>query len=429
MSNSTGAGLFPRWGAILAAMVIAAPAFGQIMIANDDPHSLQLGQPLVVDAPGVLDNDLLDGESAAEMGAVAELVLDAAHGDLVLGADGAFSYSPGPTFEGMDSFAYAAVFGAVSDQATVFLSACEGGPDVFMCWKEGAFNALAEDLGYYAQVESFEDDAVWAPSRSPNTAPSVTNLGVRWTTNHPDAPAFNEIRTGPGPARTGLWGAFDAEHGYAEGTPSLCDVDNPPEPCLFHDGLTGEAVTGAPPLVGIAGFFHGIWGANVAIIIDDVDVYPGGRVYNHQFLGVIDTRPAGFRKFSFEEQDGKIGQAFYVWADDFTLLTSAPPVSAVDDQPSRFFFAGAGPNPAAGATTWRFNLAAESAVQLRVYDARGRLVRELRNGVLSAGEHGVGWNNRDVHGRPVAAGTYLGRLTVTSGAQSEDQVRKLIVLH
>ena len=76
----------------------------QIMVAQDDFHGLQVDELLIVDAPGVLDNDLLDGESAAESGAVAELVADAAHGDLVLSPDGSFSYAPGPSFTGLDHF-------------------------------------------------------------------------------------------------------------------------------------------------------------------------------------------------------------------------------------------------------------------------------------------------------------------------------------
>ena len=34
------------------------------------------------------------------------------------------------------------------------------------------------------------------------------------------------------------WGLFDPEHGYAWGTPTLCDVDVPETHCLTHDGFT-----------------------------------------------------------------------------------------------------------------------------------------------------------------------------------------------
>ncbi len=405
----------------------ASPAQSQVMIANDDSFSVQLHQQLVIDPPGILDNDLLDGESAPEFGAVAQLVTPAAHGTLVLNPNGSFTYSPDATFDGLDSFVYAAVKDSVSDQATVFLTACEGGPDVFSCWKEGAFMALAAEHGYYATVESFEGPA-WDIARSPVSQPSVTNLGIRWTSNFPDTPQFNPITTGSGPARTGNYGVFDPRHGFATGTVGTCDVDNPPETCLHHDGFSGEVVAGAQPLVGISGYLSGSHGANAAIVIDDTVLYPGGVVVGYQFFGVIDTRPTGFTKFKFEEQDGKIGQSLFIFGDDFTLLTTAPIVSAAPTAESRFFFAGAGPNPAGGATTWRFTLPAAAEVNLSVYDVRGRLVRQLSSGLREAGEHAVAWNGRDAGGRDVAAGTYFGKLKV-GGQRGSEQVRKIIILH
>lgn len=415
-------------GFLMILLAASAAAQAQVMIASDDFFSVQYNQPLEVDTPGILDNDLLDGESAPEMGAVAELVTDAAHGDLGLNPDGSFTYSPGPTFEGSDSFVYAAVLDAVSDEATVFLSACEGGPDVFFCWKEGAFQSKAAELGYFSTLESFEGPA-WDPVRTPFSAPAITNFGVRWTSNHPDAPAFNPLSTTSGPPRTGMWAVYDPEHGYAEGTPAQCDVDVPPEICLYHDGFTGEVVAGAPPLVGVGGYVNGIYLANISIIIDDINVYPGGHIWDHQFFGVIDTRPTGFSRFSFEEQDGKVGQALFVWGDDFTFLTTAPPITAVPGTESRFNFAGAGPNPAGGATTWRFTLPAAATVDLAIYDVRGRLVRELGRGEKNAGEHAVGWDSRDARGRRVPAGTYFGKLKVSAGDRSGVKVRKIIILH
>ena len=44
----------------------------------------------------------------------------------------------------------------------------------------------------------------------------------------------------------------------------------------------------------------------------------------HRFLGVIDVGTSGFTRFEFREIEGRAGNALYVWADDFTLLTAAP---------------------------------------------------------------------------------------------------------
>lgn len=153
-----------QWGLICAIMTFTGPATAQVIVATDDSFSVQYNQPLVVDEPGILDNDLVDGESAPEMGAVAELVIDTAHGTLAMNPNGFFTYSPGPTFEELDSFVYATVLNLVSDEATVYLSACEGGPDVFFCWKEGAFQAMAADLGYVSSSQ--------APVPTPPAAPA-----------------------------------------------------------------------------------------------------------------------------------------------------------------------------------------------------------------------------------------------------------------
>ena len=423
-----------REASALLCLLLAASstvASAQVLVAVDESFGLPYAEMLVVDTPGVLDNDLLDGEAAFEFGATAEFVSGALEGDLILNPDGSFTYNPGPTFDGLDSFVYAVVSGSVSAQATVYFSACRGGPDVFTCWKEGAFLAMANDLGYYSQTESFEDDAVWGAARTPNTVPSVANLGVRWTSNYPVAPPVaNPITTTNGGPRTGLWSIYDANHGYAEGTSEICDVDFPDTNCLYHDGVTGTVEPGASPLVGVGGYMEGTYPANMAIVINDTTLYPGGNISSYQFFGVVDTRPAGFTRFKFEEQAGKVGQKVLVWGDDFTFLTADPPAAVASPAAStRVFFAGAGPNPSSGSTTWRFTLASEMDVHLAVYNARGHLIRELANDRRGPGEHAFGWNGRDRVDRKVAAGTYFGRLSVGRGSGSEILVRKMVILH
>ena len=416
---------------VLAGLVVAlmaAPASAQ-MVAADDFFSLQLGEVLTVEAPGILDNDLLHEESAPEMGAFAVLVTDALHGNLEMLDDGSFTYYPDASFDGFDSFTYAVVFEQYSDEATVYFSACSNGPDVFFCWNENAWLAKAAEYGYFARTESFEDEAAFESVHWPNTAPIVYNMGVGWTTNHPDQPVGNGVSVASGPARTGLWSILDPMHGYAEGSAGMCDVDNPPETCLYHDGFTGEVQAGQPPLVGVGGYIDATYGASMDIIIDGTTQYPGGFVFGYQFFGVVDSRPEGFTRFSFEEQNGKIGQPFYVFGDDFTFLSAEAPITAAPQHKTQFLFAGAGPNPASGHTTWRFTLPSAGNTDLAIYDTRGRLVRQLSSAQVDAGEHAVAWNSRDDMGRSVSAGTYFGKLRVEMGGQSSVQVRKIIILH
>ncbi len=68
------------------------------------------------------------------------------------------------------------------------------------------------------------------------------------------------------------------------------------------------------------------------------------------------------------------------------------------------------PNPWSGATTIRFQLAQPQPVQLRVFDVDGRLVRQLYQGALAAGQHALEWSGAGEGGEPLPAGVYYYRL-------------------
>lgn len=65
------------------------------------------------------------------------------------------------------------------------------------------------------------------------------------------------------------------------------------------------------------------------------------------------------------------------------------------------------PNPTAGASTVRFQLAQPGAVRIDVYDVQGRRVQTLTDREFSPGVHDLEWNASDL-----AAGTYMYRLMV-----------------
>jgi len=70
----------------------------------------------------------------------------------------------------------------------------------------------------------------------------------------------------------------------------------------------------------------------------------------------------------------------------------------------------ASPNPFHGATRIRFDLPEASAVRLRVFDLRGRMVRDLADTAYPAGTHTVTWDGRDAIGERAASGVYFCRL-------------------
>ncbi len=83
------------------------------------------------------------------------------------------------------------------------------------------------------------------------------------------------------------------------------------------------------------------------------------------------------------------------------------------------------PNPFYPSTTIQFLLDREGPVALRVYDAQGRLVKNLVDGRRPAGQHAVIWDGRDEDGRSVSTGTYFYQIEIAGVRQA----KRMIVLH
>jgi len=101
--------------------------------------------------------------------------------------------------------------------------------------------------------------------------------------------------------------------------------------------------------------------------------------------------------------------------DDVRITTrSYDPVDVEVPLVAELSLAQSEPNPTRGAAVIAFRVPGgsgeQSAVRLRLYDARGRLVRDLVSGPMSPGLYRVAWDGRDDAGRRVPPGAYLYRL-------------------
>jgi hypothetical protein len=76
------------------------------------------------------------------------------------------------------------------------------------------------------------------------------------------------------------------------------------------------------------------------------------------------------------------------------------------------------PNPFFGSTAIRYQLAAEGAMHLEIYDTVGRLVRRLADGTADPGSRIATWNGEDESGRRTPAGIYYARLRTESVSKS-----------
>lgn len=97
---------------------------------------------------------------------------------------------------------------------------------------------------------------------------------------------------------------------------------------------------------------------------------------------------------------------------DFDLTA---PTTVPDPLPSQCALYAAVPNPFNPMTTISYHLPEATAVNLRIYDVSGKLVKTLTAGqTIEAGRHDVIWYGRNDAGRTVATGVYFYRLETGS---------------
>jgi Bacterial Ig domain/Right handed beta helix region len=97
-------------------------------VANGNSYTINQDTVLTVAAPGILANDSdIDGDALT-----ANLVTGPSHGNVTLGTNGSFVYTPAPHFAGSDSFTYHAFDGtANSNTATVSITVLDTeGPSI-----------------------------------------------------------------------------------------------------------------------------------------------------------------------------------------------------------------------------------------------------------------------------------------------------------
>lgn len=141
-------------------------------------------------------------------------------------------------------------------------------------------------------------------------------------------------------------------------------------------------------------------------------------VVNHPATVYVDTPPAPcYYLIAAVDADGySSGYSDRVYNDGHGSI------SAAGDAPRVLAITGVVPNPFNPMTEIRFDLPSTGRVDLRVYDLRGRMVRELIAGQMESGRHDIVWNGRDNHGQAAAAGVYFARLVAADGIQTMKMV-------
>jgi len=130
------------------------------------------------------------------------------------------------------------------------------------------------------------------------------------------------------------------------------------------------------------------------------------------YLAVSDfaIAPDGALWYS-RQHDGSVGRSTGM----LRRLAYNPPVGVPPPPPpTSVRFLAPYPSPGRGSVTLPFSLATTSHVVLRIYDARGRLVRRLLDATLSPGviPNEALWDGRSDDGDRVGSGLFFARLTV-----------------
>ncbi|MCX8014740.1 MAG: T9SS type A sorting domain-containing protein, partial [candidate division WOR-3 bacterium] len=71
-----------------------------------------------------------------------------------------------------------------------------------------------------------------------------------------------------------------------------------------------------------------------------------------------------------------------------------------------------------------FSLANPSQVSLKIYDTKGKLIKNLVDGLMSSGVHNVSWDGTDEHRHKVAEGIYF----YTLETPSQNFCRKMVLI-
>lgn len=108
----------------------------------------------------------------------------------------------------------------------------------------------------------------------------------------------------------------------------------------------------------------------------------------------------------------------------YSFNTGTTQTTAAETPGARLALEQNHPNPFNPSTTIRFHLPETGFVTLKVYDASGREIACLVNGVRSDGAHTVEWNGKNSLGTPMNSGVYFYELKTAKELES----RKMILI-
>jgi hypothetical protein len=149
---------------------------------------------------------------------------------------------------------------------------------------------------------------------------------------------------------------------------------------------------------------------------------------NHKYRYCSGTAPSGYENFDQGCYEGRVDLLLTILEDIFGLPSSGSGTGGTSGAPGTSTFKWAlhqnGPNPIAGATEVRYEVARTSAVSIKIYNAMGQLVRTLVDGPAEPGSYAAHWDGRNLAGENVSSGVYFYKMQ----AGGFNATRKMLVV-
>lgn len=191
-------------------------------------------------------------------------------------------------------------------------------------------------------------------------------------------------------------------------------------------GATAFAISDDGVVVGMSGnqFFTTprafIWTFELGMMsLADYLVQEGVAGYEDQLLNrAIDISADGTTITGAANNSAGFGYVPFVVRLLGSVATDPTEDPQTDVVPPLTALVGAYPNPFNPTTTVKFSLEHAQPVRLSVYDAAGRLVSTLVDGVMGAGEQQVVWRGTDATGSAASSGTYLLMMETEDGVRT-----------
>jgi hypothetical protein len=121
--------------------------------------------------------------------------------------------------------------------------------------------------------------------------------------------------------------------------------------------------------------------------------------------------PAAAQWPTFKHDAQRTGN--YAYRSKGTVTDTEQPGDELDARvPSKAFLSQNVPNPFNPLTSIAYGVPSPSAVRIEIFDVRGHRIRELVQGMQSAGTYEAIWDGRDGRGQRVQSGIYFYRLQV-----------------